>query len=358
MDLSALSDRTLHAVAGLSLAMLTLAALLVLHIIWRRVRLKAGARREQRFQMVWRPLMEAASAGEAIEPPRLRRGEEICFLKLWNGMQESRCGEEKARLNALAERCDVLPYAQGLLRRTGLRRRLIALLTLGHMGDRVLWNDILRLSREPDALLSLAAVRAMFQIDAESALHELMPQLLQREDWQTAQLVILIKEHGTDNLFAYLSDATARLAGSSESPYLPQLRRLLGLLEAAPPRFASPAVRRVLAETVDDEAVASCLKLLRNPADLPAVRACLDHSSWIVRLQAARALGRIGAMEDVPRLAVLLGDPVWWVRYRSAQALLALTQGDKGALSQVRDKLADRYGRDMLNMVIAEGTPQ
>ncbi len=358
MDFPALSHQTLQAVLWLSLAMLVLAALLALHIVWLRVRLKVRSRRERHFRAVWQPLMNAVAAGENVEPPRLARGREIYFLRLWNSMQESRLGEEKVRLNRLAERCDILTYAQGLLRQTSLRPRLIALLTLGHMGDRIPWNDILRLSREPDALLSLAAARAMFQIDAESALHELMPQLLQREDWQTAQLAILIKEHGTDDLFTYLADATARLAGSSEPPYLPQLGRLLRLLEAAPSRFALPAVRRVLAKTADDEIVASCLKFLHSAADLPAVHTRLGHPNWVVRLQAARALGRIGSTEDSPRLVALLGDPVWWVRYRAAQALVAVMRGDNEELLQLRGSVTDRYGRDMLDMVMAEGAAQ
>jgi HEAT repeat protein len=239
-----------------------------------------------------------------------------------------------------------------------VRARLIALLTLGHLGDYSAWDDILRLSREPDALLSLAAARALLQINADHALHELMPQLLHRDDWQTAQLALLIEENGTDKIYAYLADATARLSGSLVPPYLDQLRRLLRLLEVAPPQHALPAVRRVLAETADDEVVAACLKFLREPADLPAVRSRLDHANWIVRLQAARALGRIGGAEDVPRLKALLSDPVWWVRYRTAQALRALMHGDKQALAQLHDSLIDRYARDMLEMVMAEGMAQ
>ncbi len=358
MDFTVLPHHTLRAVVWLSIAMLVLAALLVLHIVWLRVRLKGQRRREHHFRVTWQPVMEAVAAGGSVAWPPLAGEQKLCFLKLWNGMQESRSRVEKMRLNALAEGCDVLPYAQALLGRTRLHPRLIALMALGYMGDRTPWNDIVRLSREPDALLSLAAARAMFQIDAEGALHELMPQLLQRDDWQTAQLAVLIKEHGTDNLFAYLADATARLSGSSEPPYLPQLRRLLRLLEAAPARFALPAVRRVLTETEDDEVVASCLKFLRSAADLPAVRSRVGHSSWIVRLQAARALGRIGSVEDIPALTSLLGDSAWWVRYRSAQALVALMRDDTEALSQVRSMLADRYGRDMLDMVLAEEASQ
>jgi hypothetical protein len=56
----------------------------------------------------------------------------------------------------------------------------------------------------------------------------------------------------------------------------------------------------------------------------------------------------------VAALAALLGDPVWWVRYRTAQALMALLREDAQALSELRARLDDQYGRDMLDMVAAE----
>ncbi len=349
-----LSDHLLRGVVYSSLAVLALALVLALQIVWLRLRLKACRAHEVRFHAAWQPVMTAAMAGEIVEAPPLAQGDRICFLKLWNPLQEPLKGAARVPLNALAERCEIVPYVHGLLRRKGARPRLIALLTLGHLGDRSQWNDIVLLSREPDALLSLAAARAMLQIDPGCALHELMPQLLQREDWQTAHLAGLIAEHGTEDMFAYLADATYRLSGSTASPYLPQLRRLLRLLEAIPSRHAVPAARRVLAETPDEEVVAGCLRLLRSGSDLPAVRSRLGHESWIVRLQAARALGRIGIAEEAPSLAALLADPVWWVRYRSAQALVALLRGDREALLTLRGELSDRYARDMLDMVIAE----
>ncbi len=334
--------------------MLVVALALVLQVAVLRVRGRARSLRERRFMAVWQPLIAAAAGGETVELPPLMKGEELFFLKAWNQAQASAAGEAKARCAALAARCDILAYTHALLSQSGLHPRLIALLTLGNLGDRSAWNDILRLSREPDALVSLAAARALLQIDPDAAIHELMPQLQQREDWQMAQFAHLVEEYGTHGVFAYLADAASRLSGSTDAPYLPQLRRVLRLLQGAPSRYAVPAARRVLAETMDEEVVAACLKLLRGAADLPAVRSRIGHASWIVRLQAARALGRMGGAEDVPHLASLLGDPVWWVRYRAAQALGALTRDDRGALSQLRGTLHDRYACEMLDMVMAE----
>lgn len=212
----------------------------------------------------------------------------------------------------------------------------------------------MRLAQHPDPLLSFSAARALFQIDADTALNDLQQQLLERENWPTVQLAMLIQEASTGSTFAVLADITIHLANSTAPAASAQLNRLLQLLEVAPYQQVISAIRTILSLTTDDKTIAQCLKFLREPSDLPGVRSLLAHSNWVVRLQAARALGRIGIADDIPRLATLLGDPVWWVRYRTAQALVALTRGNSQALSELRAHLSDRYALDMLEMAMAE----
>ena len=348
------SDPMLQFVVWLSLALLVLVLLLLLQITLLRINLIRRTAREQRFLEVWRPLLAAAVAGESVTLPHLARSNEINFLKLWNHLQESLRGEAKQRLNELAVRCGMGQRSHVLLRKKELRLKLLALNTLGHLLDRSAWNAILLLARRPDPLLSLAAARALFQIDAKAALEELGNNLLEREDWPTAQLAILLQEIGTASIFDMLADTATRLAATPGAAELGRLKHLLQVLEIAPYQHVILAIRSILSVVTDDEIVAQCLKYLREPVDLPFVRANLAHPNWVVRLQAARALGRIGSREDLPKLATLLGDPVWWVRYRTAQTLVQLVHGDAGVMSELRGQLSDRYALDMLEMVIAE----
>jgi hypothetical protein len=344
----------LQFVVWLSLALLVLVLLLLLQITLLRINLIRRTSREQRFLEVWRPLLAAAIAGEAVTLPRLARGDETSFLKLWNHLQESLRGEAKQRLNELAIHCDMVQRSLVLLRKKELRLKLLSLNTLGHLLDRSAWNGILQLAYRPDPLLSLAAARALFQIDANAALDDLRNELLERDDWPTAQLAILLQEIGTASIFTLLADTATRLAATPKVAELPKLKRLLQLLEVAPYQHVIPAIRSILTVATDDEIVAQCLKYLREPVDLPFVRNNLSHPNWVVRLQAARALGRVGTKEDWPKLAALLSDPVWWVRYRTAQTLVELVRGDTGIMSELRGQLSDRYALDMLDMVIAE----
>ncbi|HEY6095826.1 MAG TPA: HEAT repeat domain-containing protein [Gallionellaceae bacterium] len=349
-----LSERLLPLVLWVGLALLVVMLLLLLQIALLRINLIARTTREQHFLQTWRPLLAAAIAGENPALPPLAKGDEVFFLKLWNHLQESLRGDAKWRLNILAARCGVVSYAHTLLRQTDLRSQLLAATTLGHLNDRSPWEGILRLANSPDPLLSLVAARALLQLDANAVLHDLKRQLLEREDWPIAQLTKMLQETGTAATFAELADTAMQLASSTDPAELSQLRRVLQLLEVAPPQLVVPVVRRILATTGDDEAIAHCLRFLSEPNDLPTVRAHLAHRNWKIRLQAALALGRIGTADDVVRLTALLGDPVWWVRYRTAQALVILTRGNQQTLSRLRAQLTDRYARDMLEMAMAE----
>ncbi len=349
-----LSDPLLRLVVWGGIVLLAMVLLLLLQILLLRARLINRTAREQRFLDIWRPLMVAATVVHAEAVPPLHDRDRLHFLKLWNHLHESVRGEAKTRLNMMAASYGMASYAQSLLRGKNLGLRLLALNTLGHLKDRTAWQDLLRLAQLPDPLLSFAAARALFQIDGNTALNELQRPLLEREDWPAAQLALMLKENRTEDTYAVLGDAAVRLAGSTGPAELAQLDRLLRLLEVAPYQQVISAIRAVLSATTEDQVIAHCLRLLREPQDLPSVRRLAAHPNWVVRLQAARALGRIGTTEDVPQLTALLSDPVWWVRYRTAQALLALARGDAGSLAEVRARLDDHYARDMLDMVMAE----
>ncbi len=354
MDFSTPSDPVLQLVVWISLALLVLVLLLLLQITLLRFNLIARTAREQRFLQVWRPLLAATIAGEYVTLPPLLKDDGINFLKLWNHLQESLRGDAKTLLNKLAIRCGMLPYAHKLLGKKELRLQLLALNTLGHLVDRSAWDGILLLARRPDPLLSLAAVRALFQIDTNATLKDLRNELLEREDWPAAQLAIQLQEIGTQSTFAILVDDAMQLANSTAPAELGQLKRLVNLLEVAPYQQVILAIRSILSVTKDDEIVAQCLKFLREPSDIPAVYHHLDHPNWVVRLQATRALGRIGSTQDWPRLTALLSDPVWWVRYRTAQALVELIRGNTRVMAEMRAHLGDQYALDMMDMVIAE----
>lgn len=327
---------------------LVLAAMVVVQIALIRFRTLLRTRREARFVVRWRPLLLEAVDTLPAHLPRVRRPDQFIFLSMWNHFQESLRGPARHRLKALALRLRMDVAARDMLRTGGVRERLIALLTLGHLGDHDSWPSLERLARERHALLSLAAARAMLLTDVARAMPLLLPLMTRRLDWPLPRLKVILAEAGRLAIARPMIDA-------AESALSDELPRLIPLLDVCPGDSVQPLLKRLLQTSQDIEALIACLKSRHLAPDRSPILRLLKHRAWQVRTQAARVMGRVAMIEDLPVLVRLLSDPVWWVRYRAAQSIAQLPFVGSDGLWQIREKLADRFARDILDQVVAEG---
>ncbi|MBX3651966.1 MAG: HEAT repeat domain-containing protein [Burkholderiales bacterium] len=332
--------------AGLGIIACSLLMLAAVFLL--RLRLVLRLRRERRHAALWRPLLAECVYAVPETLPKVPHDLRYHFMKLWNHHHESLEGGARDNLEKLARALGLDVMARGMLQTSDLRLRLIAIITLGHLGDRQRWPELRALVSDSSPMLSLAAARALLDIDARATLPWLVMVMAAREDWPLARLVAMLKEAGPDQVTAPLV-AALQAAGSPA-----QTVRLLRMLEVAHSGPAGAAAARVVRESEDPEVIAAGLRLLGDPRDLELARVCAVHASWVVRVAAARLLGRIGEPGDRRLLACMLGDAHWWVRYHAARALTVLPFTSLEELEKVRLTLNDRFASDMLAQAIAE----
>lgn len=325
---------------------LVLTLLLGLQIIGMRMMLRQRQRSDARALARWRPLLNAAIAGEApASLPPLRSGERLPFLRLWAHLQGSLRGEANEALNDVARRLGIDAHARALLVRGNRPARLLAALVLGHLHDREAWPDLLRLAGQPDNTVSLTALWALVRVDPRAAADYMVPLFIAREDWALS-LAAGILQQATEPAAA----ALVRLLPQLGVDRLPRALRIAEALHLTLPAGVLGAALQSASMPV----VIAGLRGVRTPETLPEVRALLAHDDWQVRVQAARALGRVGERGDAERLLALLGDREWWVRYRAAEALLELPALARADLEALRASLTDRFAADMLSQAMAE----
>lgn len=332
--------------AGLGIIACSLLMLAAVFLL--RLRLVLRLRRERRHAAQWQPLLAECVYAVPATLPQVPRDLRYHFMKLWNHHHESLEGSARSNLETLARELGLDVMARGMLRKSDLRQRLIAIITLGHLGDRECWPRLRELVSDPSPMLSLAAARALLDIDARATLAWLVMVMAAREDWPLARLVAMLKEAGPEQTTAPLV-AALQAAGSPA-----QTVRLLRMMEVAHSGPAGAAAARIVRDSGDPEVVAAGLRLLGDPRDLELARSCAVHASWVVRVAAARLLGRIGEPGDRRLLAGMLGDSHWWVRYHAARALTALPFTSLVELEKIRSTLEDRFASDMLAQAIAE----
>lgn len=327
-------------------AALLLTSLLGLQIIAMRMGLRRRERLEARALARWRPVLNAAIVGEipATLPP-LHRDERLPFLRLWAHLQGSLRGDASEALNEIARRAGIDAYARTLLGRGARPARLLAALVLGHLRDRDAWLGLMRMAELPDNTMSLTALWALVRVDPQAAADYMVPLFIAREDWALSLAAGILQQAGEP-----AGAALARHLPQLDAARLPRGLRIAEALHVIlPPALLADALRSDAVPVVT-----AALRGVRTPEVIAEVRALLAHPDWQVRVQAARALGRVGERADAERLVALLGDREWWVRYRAAQALLELPALSAADLEALRASLTDRFAADMLSQAFAE----
>lgn len=87
------------------------------------------------------------------------------------------------------------------------------------------------------------------------------------------------------------------------------------------------------------------LQYMNSPS---ALAPFFQSAAWPERMFAAQIAGKLQLSRYKETLGELLGDPVWWVRYSSAEALTQFSEGDI-VLTHFAESHPDRYARDMAN---------
>ena len=331
-------------VAAFASALMLLIALVV------RQRLRAEERLRQRVIAAWRPVLTQVAVGEgdpAALPPLARK--ELRFLmEEWNALHDAVRGESAERLNALAAKLGFDVAARRGLRSGQIGHRILAIRTLGHLRDGSAWKELQGLLVSPNALVSFYAAAALVAIDAQRAMPGIMRELSERESWPAEAMARLLVDAGAGISRDPVRNLMLSLAPEKVPPLLPWLAHVDAVLGS---EIAVELLRR---HPQNAPLVAAALLVIQDPALLVELAKFSQSKDAHLRENLAQCLGRLGGLAEVEVLVWLMGDPVWWVRYRAAQALLKLKGMTRPQLDAIRETLGDKFARDMLDQARAE----
>lgn len=343
-------DPVLQLAVAIALALAVLTLLLMLQVM---VLAELASRRERRrsaFDARWRPLLALRSLGQAGDAPlpRLPRGQRLWFLLLWIRTQRQLRGQALANLNALLRELGLERHALRLLRSRSVRKRLLGLGCLRHLGDSAYWNAVAPLVLARNPAVSLSAAQTLVAMHPTRAMQTLLPLALHRPDWAQPRLAALCRQAGP-------AAVTGPLLGTLLDTAEPGRERLVDLLVWADPRHTAAWARQTLEdETAHAPVALECLGELADPRDHARLLRTLEQPDPEVRLAALRALRRQLRADDETALRACLADASWWVRQEAADALVRLPGLPAERLPALLESIADRYGRDALRRALAE----
>jgi HEAT repeat protein len=325
--------------------------LLLAGILLFRMSRHAKERRRQRVTELWQPLLERCHNNSIKALPPLTQREHIVFLHLWNEYSESASEVTTAHLIQMAKQVGSDRVAKDLLHSRLLRRRILAVATLGRLRDRSVWNEISALITHPNSFLAFQAAQALLLIDAHAAIPLLVPLIGHRTDWSPLRIATMLNTVGCD----LASETLVQAAIQGDPLVAPRLIRHLPITHGL--RGLSPLRNFLRERPQSDNILAACLFVFgefRDPTDLPVIRQHLSNQAWYVRVQAATALGKVGTQDDEARLIALLNDEHWWVRYRAGEALASLKSMTENTLERLQETLLTPEAQEILAPILAK----
>ncbi len=325
---------------------LILASGLMTVIIIMRSRSRRRELRDKRAQLHWLQLMKHVLAGEEVQAHPLGDDEVGGFIEAWNATHEALSDVPSARLLMLGRRVGLADAARRMLK-GNYHDRAMAIIALGNLRDHAVFDELVPFLNDRSPIVSLCAAHALGQVDSPQAMALFVPMILERDDWMPGNVARILAQN-EDGSAAREIDNTLLRANTSSTV------KLVRFLADIDPERAAGVIRNLLGSSIDDHAISVCLQLVNDKQDRDQVAGFLDASRWHVRMHAASALGRIGEAADSQRLEPMLADKVWWVRYRTAQALLRLPGVGAAALRQMQQRQDDKFGRDIIDQVLSE----
>jgi hypothetical protein len=349
------SDLVLAIAHWIAMAIVVLVLFLMAYILFLRSLLLMKERRYREFSNSWRPILLNSAGSRLDRLPRIGFVDQFSFLILWNMVREEIHGDEKIRdwMKSVAVATGIDRVAKKYLGKHSIRKKLLAVVTFGQLQDKSQWEKLCQMAISEHALLSLAATQAIARIDPGAAVSIIVPQVVRRVDWPAAKVASILTEIGPDLVSEPLVSAVMHAPADD-------MQRLIPYLATCHDKVTLSAVRKILANPPDDKVIGPCLTAIgrfREAEDLELARLYLNHPRWHVRAHAAACIGRIGTKEDEKKLVALLADQEWWVRYRAAQAIVALPSSSMGRIHALKEELKDRYARDILDQAVAEKQP-
>jgi hypothetical protein len=316
-------------------------------VIVLRILLQYHKFRRAKFISVWRPILMGCIMEFPNSLPKLDHKYINEFIGEWNSLYENLAGNSHQNLINIAAELGIHHTAIKMLISNHIKIRLTGIITLGNMRFKPAWPLLESIAKSNQVFLSIAALRALILIDSKKALEELLPMLISRVDWPVNMVVKVLKDCNNEEVCELI---TKTCKDTNDE----QLANLIQYINALKCTCASRVFHNILSQDKDDHLKSLCLKKLNDPTAIDLVRKHVTSERWHVRMNAAKALGNIGAQQDVKLLSHLLNDNKWWVRYRAAQSLLKMPFLSIEQLLEIQRNQQSKQAKNIISQVIAE----
>lgn len=335
---SFLSSELLYIPTVIIIILLLITFALLLYVILLKIAFKSRQRSRKRQFGIWENLILEYLSGEVSSDKiakEVRTKDFSLFSEFMEKYLETLKGEDFQSLTHLLKEMGLFDYN---LKRMGSRKRwhrVYAAFFLGLMRAKEAVPALQEGLKDRDYLMSFASASGLAKSGQKEHLEETLSLLTQRKDLGPDKAAEVLLEFG-NGICSELASILNR--GNIDNKWKYLIMDLLGYWHDL---AAGPVLLKILHTSKDSEMK---VRSIRSLGEMPYVEAaqalsnCLDGDNDLIRAEAVRALGRIGASEYSGKMVRSLSDKNWHVRYNAAQALASFGEEGMALLREMAEE--------------------
>lgn len=336
--------------------MLLLIAITFFYLTLIRIRFLIRKSRQGKIRARWATTFTAARKRAKYRVPHIGSSDRKYLLELWIEQRAHCSADDAARLDKLAfnARLDksietiLGPSLFGLLPRQVWQQDL-ALTAAQWIDTPSIRKLVMRMTNNRIEYLAVKACACLVALKAKGYQRAVIKTLFRFPD-ESSHFATQLSKMGGAEILKTLEPFLSKLPTYTVTNFL-------SLAEQSSDITLLPLlVKRLKVCTNYAEAAALLRSIgrLGGSEQRSSILPYLNHSNVFLKIQALKAIGKIGVQQDVALVTPFLSHPEWWVRYRSALAIIELINHERGVIDSLKESLDDVYAKDILTHAWAE----
>lgn len=294
-----------------------------------------------KFYKTWNPIFNNINSIPNILP-KVKESNQFHLLKIFNRAYEKKSINSETNLLIIANSLDIEKIAKEMLEYKNSIYKIVALKTIGYLQiEKYSWklDDLIE---HENIVITLIAIQSLIKISPKD-LDKLISLLISKEECHISKIILILSNLDKNILYKSIKN----IVNNTSIELLPRLIKLFELINK---HDANEEAKKILLKYQEIEIISTAILFISEEKEKNFLFSFIEHKSWIIRMQAIKALSTMLLIEDIKTISKLLLDPSWWVRYHTAYTIVSIKSITNNYLNNLEEVLGDKFAIDALKV--------
>lgn len=296
-----------------------------------------------KFYKTWNPIFNNIQSSIPTILPKVKKSNQFHLLKIFNRTYEKRASDnQQTNLITIANCLDIEDIANQMLNYKNSIYKIVALKTIGYLQIEKYSSKLDELIKHENIVITLIAIQSLIKISSKN-LDKLISLLISKEECHINKIILILSDINQEILY----ESIKKIVDTTNIELLPRLIKLFGLIDKS---NANEEAKKILLKYQDIEIISTAILFISKEKEKDFLFSFIEHKSWIIRMQAIKALSDMLLIEDIKTISKLLLDSSWWVRHHTAYCIVSIKSISEDYLDNLEEVLGDSFAIDALKV--------